>query len=155
MSITLPTYIDLFGSEAEALSYYAGLFPNDTTPSQDITAAINTAYTKIDPIFGEFRRYEVGEETVRNEQVKRAVCFEANSIILSGDAPDLNTEGADTRVVTTDKIEDVSTSFSAPVVTGRSNLLNAVINDLGLLSKSAASLLIRYIRKTYTHSGRA
>ena len=154
MSTVLPTYIDLFGSEAEALSYYSGLFPNDTTPSQDITEAINTAYMKIDPIFGEFRRYKVGEDTVRNEHIKRSVCFEANSIILSGDSPVLNTEGADTRVVTDDKIEDVSTSF-ATTTTAKSNLTNDVINDLGLLSKSAASLIAKYIRKTYTHSGRS
>ena len=155
MSITVPTYIDLFGSEAQALQYYKSLFPLDVTIDQNLLALINLSYMKIDPIFGEFRNYTVGEDTVRNEHMKRAVCFEANSIILINagtqaiSAGALNTPGVDTRVISTDKIEDVSTTYDTTKKSAHNTFVLEITDSLGLLSLAAASFIVRYIRKTY------
>ncbi len=141
----IPTYEDLFGGEAEAVSYYRALFPNETKTDEEISAAINTSFMKIEPIFGAFRDYEVEEVTVRNEHIKRAVCFEANTILTSGggDINDNTTTGA---VVSSEKLESASVTYDTSIAQTVSTTL---MSTLGLLSVNAATLLSRYIRKTY------
>jgi len=145
--ITMPTYLDLFGSDAEAVIVYKDLFPADVHSDIEIIAGIKTSFLKIEYIFGEFRSYEVGESTVRNEHIKRAVCFEANSILTSTDAGSgLNNSGVMGMVVTSEKMEGVTTTFAE---SGSNSLGSNLANMLGLLSADASVILSRYIRKTY------
>ncbi|RLA68952.1 MAG: hypothetical protein DRG09_06915 [Epsilonproteobacteria bacterium] len=151
---TLPTMQDLFGGLPEALAYYKSLFD---VPADDleIEALLDTAFLKIDPVFGEFRNYVVGENTVRNEHVKRAVCFEANtiykySLVSVGVVHGINTGEKPTGDIVSEKMEDVSTTYSDKdqakgIGLGDSGLMSV----LGLLSYDASILLSRYIRKTY------
>jgi len=145
--MTMPTYIDLFGSEALAVEYYRALFPNATESDEEIATAINTSFYKIEPVFGEFRNYYILEDTPRNEHIKRAVCFEANSILLGGNA-ELNTGVADTQTIANEKVEDVSITY-ADGVSGAGIGDSSLAKVLGLLSTESAVLLSRYIRKTY------
>ena len=157
----IPTYIDLFGDATQALAFYRKLFPLDTINDTELTALINLSYEKISPIFGEFRDYKVGEDTVRNNDVKKAVCFETNAIYLANlnggsNIGGLNTNTAGTDVVVSEKMEDVSVTFAkggagAELGLGDDSLKNV----LGLLSTDAAILLSRYIRKTYNWGHRA
>jgi len=150
---TLPTLIDLFGSTDEAIDTYRQYFQ---TPTDDMAIAevMTIAFTKIEPVFGEFRNYEVDEDTIRNEYVKRAVCFEANSIanvnvagtgIIEGH---INTNTGDTSIVKSENMEDVSVTYE----TGKSGIGmgdSSLMHVLGLLSADAAIILSRFIRKSY------
>ena len=145
--ITMPTYLDLFGSDAEAVIVYKDLFPTDAHSDTEILAGIKTSFLKIEYIFGEFRGYVVGESTVRNEHIKRAVCFEANSILVATDAGSgLNNSGVMGMVVTSEKMEDVTTTYAE---SGANSIGSTLANTLGLLSSDASVILSRYIRKTY------
>jgi len=153
---TPKTYEDLFGGVAEALLFYKNIFPQDTTPQPELEATINIAYIKIDPVFGEFRDYAVGEDTKRNYDVKTAVCFEANSIIKANigatgqNIGNLNTSTGGTGVIKSEKMEDVSVTYSDGGTGGSIGLGDSSLKDvLGLISVGAAVLLSRYIRKTY------
>ena len=150
----LPTLNDLFGGLTEAVAYYRSLFdvPAD---EYEIEVNLHTALMKIDPLFGEFRDYAVGEDTVRNEHIKRAVCYEANSIYkeslaVGGSAGGINEGVVASGMVTSEKMEDVTTTFakdSDQKVTGLGD--SGLMSILGLLSHDAAVLLSRYIRKTF------
>jgi len=155
--VQMPTIEDLFGGVGKEITYYRDLFPRSTAIDGDITDAVKVAFLKVEPVFGEFREYEVGEETVRNEHVKRAVCFEAESIILSNPYPinypvsgGVNTNDAGSGKVLSEKLADVSTTYSEG---GTSKTIglgdDSLAYTLGLLSKDASILLSRYIRKTY------
>ena len=157
MAAYIPTYLDLFGTDQDALSHYKELFPIDITADADIINVIKMSFLKIEPVFGEFRGYSVGEDTVRNEHVKRAVCFETNAIIKANDDPSTISEGGinsgdgnSRGIVTSESMADLSVSYDAggaskTVGIGDSSLMDV----LGLLSADAAILLSRYIRKTY------
>ena len=153
--LQIPTYEDLFGGATEALQFYRNLFSNDTIQDDVLSATLNIAYEKISPIFGEYRGYTVGEDTVRNNDIKKAVCFEANSISLLSDGLStaqggLNQNTAGTDIVKSEKMEDVSVTY---VEGGASKALglgdDSLKKVLGLLSTDSAILLSRYIRKTY------
>jgi len=148
----IPNYEDLFGSVADALLFYQNLFPQDTTPTQEIQASLNIAYEKIAFIFGEFRAYKVGEDTVRNHHVKTAVCFEANSLINFGSPTKggFNTNTAGQGAIKSEKMEDVSVTYADGGANASLGLGDdSLMNTLGLLSKDASIILSRYIRKTY------
>jgi len=150
---TLPTLIDLFGSTDEAIATYRQYFQ---TPTDDmaIVEVMTIAFTKIEPVFGEFRNYEVDEDTIRNEYVKRAVCFEANSIANANAGGSditeghINTNTGDTSIIKSESMEDVSVTYE----TGKSGIGmgdSSLMRVLGLLSADAAIILSRFIRKSY------
>jgi len=156
--LILPTYETLFGGSAEAVVYYTNLFtvPSD---SQEIESLINLSYMKIDPLFGEFRGYEVGEDTVRNDHIKRAVCFEANtmyvdSLATTGDIQGINSGSVGQGQIVSEKVEDVATTYSDKSLSKGIGLGDSgLMIVLGLVSHDASILLSRYIRKTYPMAG--
>ena len=155
MAITLPTLSDLFGSVDAAIIAYKELFPNTTQNDTTIEGALNHSYSKIQFVFGEFRCYKVGEDTVRNEHIKRAVLFEANSILsanqnLVTDDGLINQNTSGTGAVKSESTEDVSVTYSDGGTSGSMGMGDSsLMNTLGLLSIDAAIILSRYIRKTY------
>lgn len=158
MSTTMPTYVDLFQSEVNAISHYKSLFPQTTLTDGQIQGLIFISFSKIDLIFGEFRSYKVGEDTVRNEHVKRAVCFEANSIESYNASVDAVSEGAlnggdggASVGISSEKMGNISTSYKDGVISyGAMGGSGAKIASLlGLLSLDAGVILSRFIRKTY------
>ncbi len=156
--LILPTYEDLFGGSAEAVTYYKALF-TVPTDDQEIEFLLNSAYMKIDPLFGEFREYEVGEDTVRNDHVKRAVCYEANTMYLNsletaGVVEGINSGEVGQGQIISEKVEDVATTFSDKSLSKGIGLGDSgLMIVLGLVSHDAAVLLSRYIRKTYPMAG--
>jgi len=157
MAIVIPTYKDLFGTDQDALDYYKNLFPLDTKPDSDILSTINLSFMKIEPVFGELRGYEVGEDTVRNEHVKRAVCFESNAIIkanadlskIASGAINMGSGNAN-GAVSSEKIDDMAVTYSTSGASSKIGLGDSSLMEvLGILSADAAILLSRYIRKTY------
>ncbi|MCK5743977.1 MAG: hypothetical protein KAH30_04510 [Caldisericia bacterium] len=157
----LPTYQDLFGSESEAVLYYKGLFPNTGLSDTEISQTIHISFVKIEPLFGEFRSYTVGEETVRNEHIKRAVCFEVNAIEkanaispLKIENGGLNSNESGTGRIISEKVEDVAVTYDK-AESGLGLGSDSLTGTLGLLSSDASILLSRYIRKTYSMGTRA
>lgn len=155
MAIVIPTYITLFGSEADAVIFYKTLFSTTTLTDAEIKNILNISFTKIEPIFGEFRLYTVGEDTVRNEHTKRAVSYEANSIALvNTDASNvvdggLNTnEGGNANIIS-EKMGNITTAYGKSSNSGLGGLGASIMSALGLLSTDAGIMLSRYIRKTY------
>lgn len=151
---TLPTIIDLFGDSASILSAYKTLFPEDLITDPQITSYMTTAFNKIEPFFGEVRNYDVLENTVRNEHIKRAVTFEANSIsIANGGATSLegglNTNENSNQIVKSESMDGVSTTYADEKVNTSGLGDNGLMRTLGLLSMDGSILLSRYIRKTY------
>jgi hypothetical protein len=149
----LPDIFDLFGDVDTAISYYKGLFPATTLNDDLIIEYMTVAFTKIEPVFGQIRNYKLTEDSVRNEYIKRSVCFEANSISAAnneGTVVDggLNANAYDGKTVTQEKLEDVSTSYASDSNSG--GMGDTSLKDtLGLLSTDAAILLSRFIQKTY------
>lgn len=151
---TLPTIIDLFGDEATILSSYRELFPDDTIIDDDILKYSNMAFMKIEPYFGEVRDYDVFEDTVRNEHIKRAVLFETNSISIANSdlvaiPGDVNTNPIDQDAIQSEKMDGVTTVFADTSKDKAGTGDTGLMQTLGLLSADAALLLSRYIRKTY------
>jgi len=155
MAIVIPTYITLFGSEADAVTFFKDLFTTTTLADEQIKNLLNISYMKIDPIFGEFRLYEVGEETVRNEHIKRAVSFEANSIALDNtDASNivnggLNSGDGSNSNITEEKIGNITTKYGKGTSGTAGGNGSTISSILGLLSVDAGVLIARYIRKSY------
>ncbi len=150
----MPTYLELFGSDEAAIEYYKGLFPTTTATDPEIIEAINISYTKISFVFGEFRRYEPDEDTLRNDAIRKAVCFEANSILSAsggnGSSGGLNDNLSVTGAIISEKMEDVSITYAEGGNSGSGGLGDSSLaKTLGLLSNDAAIILSRYIRKSY------
>lgn len=155
MAIILPTYETLYGSSINAVIFYKTLFDANTLTDDQIKNLHSLAFTKVDPIFGEFRLYTVGEDTVRNEHIKRAVSFEANAIAnANADASKieegaLNDGDGSNQNITSEKIGNITTSYgkgTSGTVGGNGAVISSV---LGLLSVDAGVLIARYIRKSY------
>ena len=155
MAIVIPTYITLFGNESDAITFYKDLFSTTTLTDEQIKNVLNISYMKIDPIFGEFRLYTVGEDTVRNYHIKRAVSFEANSIGLANtDASSvidggLNTGDGGNSNIMSEKMGNITTTYGKNNNSGLGGLGASIVSELGLLSIDAGIMLSRYIRKTY------
>jgi hypothetical protein len=154
MAIVIPTYITLFGSEAEAIVFYKDLFTTTLTDDQ-IKNILNISFMKISPLFGEFRLYEVGEDTVRNYHTKSAVSFEANSIAnANADASTivnggLNGGSGGNSNITSEKMGNITTTYGKNSNSGLGGLGASIMSALGLLSTDAGVMLSRYIRKTF------
>jgi len=155
MAFTRKTYIDLYGSEAEAIEYYKSLFSTTTLTDEQITSLLSLSFFKVEPIFGEFRIYEVGEDTKRNDDIKRAVSFEANSIALANTNPSTITNGglnsasgSNTNIVE-EKMGNITTKYDKSNAGGLAGLAKSIKSALGLLSTDASIVISRYIRKTY------
>jgi len=159
MAYTPKTYIDLFGSEADGITFYKALFYTSTLTDDEIKNLLNLSYNKIDPIFGEFRAYTVGEETKRNHDVKKAVCLEANSIALANDdLANIGIGGINSNIggnsnITEEKIGNITTKYGSGNSGGLGGLSARLISELGLLSVEASLILSRYIQKSYGWAG--
>jgi len=157
MAYTPKTYIDLFGTEAEAITFYKNLFLTTQLSDDDIKNFLNISFNKIEPIFGEFRAYIVGEDTKRNYDIKKAVGLEANSIAEANKssvaganvAGGLNTNIGGNSNITEEKIGNITTKYGKGASGGLGGLSDRLVSELGLLSMEASLLLSRYIRKTY------
>ena len=155
--VFIPTYEDLFGSNAEALNFYRNIFQTTTLNDVEILNLINIAYIKIDPIFGEFRNYTVGEDTKRNHDVKIAVCYESNSIDKAnqGGSGTIGTGGINTGAggsntdIVSEKIGNITTQYGKNGSGGLGSKGEDLVRLLGLLSNDAGVILARYLRKTY------
>ena len=155
MAYTRKTYIDLYGSEAEAIAYYKSLFSTTALTDAQITSLLSLSFFKVEPIFGEFRIYEIGEDTKRNDDMKRAVAFEANSIALANTDPSSITNGginsasgSNTNIVE-EKIGNITTKYDKSNAGGLAGLASSIKSVLGLLSTDASIIISRYIRKSY------
>lgn len=155
MAYTRKTYLDLYGSEAEAISYYKSLFPSTALTDPQITSLLSLSFLKIEPIFGEFRSYEIGEDTKRNDDMKRAVAFEANSIAKANtnasniEDGGLNTGSGGNSNITSEKMGNITTTYGKSSNSGLGSLGASIVSALGLLSIDAGIMLSRYVRKTY------
>lgn len=155
MAFTPTTYIDLFGSEAEAIIFYKSLFTNTTLTDDEIKQLLILSYNKIEPIFGEYRNYEVGEDNKRNYDVKKAVCLEANAIEkANADLTNITSGGLNSNIggntnITSEKIGNITTTYGNSSNGGLAGLAPQIKSALGLLSTEASIILSRYIRKTY------
>jgi len=155
MAYTRKTYIDLYVSEAEAIAYYKSLFPSTLLTDPQITSLLSLSFFKVEPIFGEFRNYEIGEDTKRNDDMKRAVSFEANSIALdNADASNivnggLNSGDGSNSNITEEKIGNITTKYGKGMSGTAGGNGSAIASILGLLSVDAGVLIARYIRKSY------
>ena len=155
MAFTRKTYLDLFGGEAEAIAYYKTIFPTTTLTDPQIASLLSISFDKIEPIFGEFRSYEIGEDTKRNDDMKRAVSFEANSIATANaDASsvtvgDINSASGSNTNIIEEKIGNITTKYDKSNSGGTTGLSSDIASALGLLSTDASIIISRYIRKTY------
>lgn len=154
MSVTMPTYEILFQSKVIATSYYKTLFPKTILTDAQIQGLLFISFTKIDAIFGEFRNYRVGEDTVRNEHVKRAVCYEVNSIEdynTTGEGGLNSGDGGSNEQIASEKIGNLATTYKSGVVAYGAMGGNGakIAGILGLMSLDAGVILSRYIRKTF------
>lgn len=155
MAIVILTYADLYGSEANAVTFYKSLFPTTTLTDLQIQNLLNISYMKIEYIFGQFREYAVGEDTVRNEHIKRSVSFEAHTIALvNTDASNiinggLNMGSGSNSNIIEEKIGNITTKYSKSSNGGLGGLSANIASTLGLLSSDASIILSRYIKKSF------
>lgn len=154
MAIIIPTIIDLYGSEADAVTFYKALFTTSATDPQ-LANIFNLSFSKIDPIFGQFREYTVGEDTLRNEHIKRAVAYEVNSIEKANVDPStianggLNMSKGGNSNIISEKMGNITTSYGKSSNGGLGGLSANILSTLGLLSVDASVILSRYIRKSF------
>ena len=154
MSINMPTYQDLFNGLLNALTSYKKYFPNTTLTDDQIAGLLNISFMKIEGVFGQFRTYSVKEETPRNEFIKRAVCFEANSMEdynTSGDGGLNSGDGGSSGNIKSESMGNISTTYNSGIVAygvmgGNGAKIASV---LGLMSLDAGVILSRYIRKSF------
>jgi len=147
----LPTYTTLYGDATAAINHYKSLFPSDiTTGDATITAAYVTAFTKILPVFGRIRNYDIAEDTLRNEHIKNAITLEVEAIITANAGSATITEGGlndgdgnESGTVVEEKMGNITTKYS-----GEQSQGSKLASTLGLLSINAGVTLARFIARS-------
>jgi len=137
---------DLFNTQEELVAEYKKYFEDTTLSDDEIEKFATIAFYKIEPFFGYMRNYLIDEDTLRNYHVKRAVCYEANTVSMVGvDKQGVNVNTDDLGTVLSESFDGVSVSYKDTTNKGG----EFVKNLLGLLSMDASILLSRYARKTF------